>query len=375
MPDQQQRTPNRHKLCYLTTIDGLAAVADLHQLDSSYVPLIAVRHPATFDVALLHKRKKTLQRYDRGWNEQAALLAAVIGYGPETFEHVAAIVGAFPSYGEQPDYAQREAYRDVAQHIIRIREALSAWGYATAKVGVDFERNGDAKENPHIGDGVATAALAGAFGDGARCDFVLPIWKGNAIRAMEATAASGPETVLIAPEYYPSRAGRRPAGTIPQHWASPIEPDFYDPDKPWSRLYTCAQVVAFNGDAMVYFRSRAESDGFRKMADIVEAASKPAKPPPTGPDPTDPDLVEPPDTDPRNDPSGGDDAGESPADEPSGAEGAEGVDQKETIMPGRQAFRDPPPDECRPAGPANVVGDSDRPDDLAAANDTRVPSR
>lgn len=393
MTDQQQRSlsemhpPNRHKLCYLTTIDGLAAVADLHQLDPSYVPAIAVRHPATFDVALLHKKRQYVRQYDHGWNEQAALLAALIGYGPETFEHVAAVVDAFPAYGKQPDYSTKQAYRDVADHLGRIRDALSGWGYKGAKVGVSFERDGEAKNNPHVGDGVATAALAGVFGDGERADFVVPIWKGNAIRAMEAIAASRPSTILIAPEYYPHRAGRRPAGTIPQHWASPIEPDFYDPAKPWTQFYTCAQVVAFDGDAMVYFRSAQEADGFTKMADIVEAASKPAGPR-SEPDPTDPDPVEPPDTDPRTDPDAGDDTGpvgtadvfghgparaairaaanDPPLDEPSGAEGAEGVDQKATPMPG-------PLDEERPTGPANVVGDADRPDDIAAANDMRIP--
>lgn len=352
MSDQQQRTPNRHKLCYLTTIDGLAAVADLHQLDPSYVPAIAVRHPATFDVALLHKNHQYEQHYDRGWNEQAALLAALIGYGPDVFEHVAAVVDAFPAYGEQPDYATKQAYVDVADHLRRIRDALDAWGYKMAKVGVSFERDGEAQTNPHVGDGIATAALAGAFGDGKRADFVVPIWKGNAIRAMEAIAASRPSTVLIAPEYYPYRAGRRPDGTIPQHWASPVEPDFYDPAKPWSRFYTCAQVVAFDGDSMVYFRSAQEARGFAKMAVIIEAAGKPADPlpDPNDPDPNDPDPVEPPKIDPRTDPDDETDAITTPGPD-AGTFGHGPATAAIEAAADRSAAA-----ERRPDGPANTVG-------------------
>ena len=288
---------NDYKLCVVRTIDGLAALAELHEQDTKFVPLISVRHPATFDVAVTHKRRQTNQRYDRGWNEQAALLTALIGYGPEVFEHVAAMVGAFPAYGPRPDYRKPEAYREVAAFMSRIRDALNSWGYKSAKVGVDFERNGqwreDPNEQPYADGGQAVVALAGAFDDGERADFIMPVWKGDPVRSMENIAASSRSTVLIGPEYYPARDGRRPPNTIPQHWGSPVEPDFYDPEKPWSRLYTCQAMIDFPTESVVYFRRKQEADGYLKMADLVGHTSKPKhlpdEPDPVGP--TDPDEL------------------------------------------------------------------------------------
>lgn len=301
---QPEEKRGKHKLCYLTTIDGLESLIALHDVDPSYVPLIAVRHPACFHVALSHKRDQHADRYDHCWNEQAAVLTAVIGLGPDVFANVAAMVEAFPARGERPDYTKPGAYRDVARHVSRIRDALGAWGYQTAKVGVDFGRGGQWQEHPEVqpdaDDGLAAAALCGAFGDNGKCDFVMPVWKGNRIRAMEAIAASDRRTVLIAPEYYPVRAGRRPTGTIPQLFGSPVEPDFHRGNQPWPRLYTCKEMIAFAGDAMIYFRSQQERDGFGKMADLIDAASKPTAPP-MKPDPTDPDVEPEPSIDPRAD--------------------------------------------------------------------------